>query len=54
VDYFAEEIRDFVARVEAGQPPAVTVDDGYWVDRVIHELYRSGERRERILLDTHE
>jgi predicted dehydrogenase len=51
VDYFAEEIRDFVARVEAGEPPAVTVEDGYRVDRVIDALYRSGERCGRLRLD---
>lgn len=47
-DYFVEEIRDFAARVEAGQPPAITVDDGYCVDRIIDACYRSSEAGRRI------
>ena len=47
-DYFVEEIRDFTARVAAGQPPAVTVDDGYCVDRIIDACYRSSETGRRI------
>jgi len=51
-DYFVVEIGDFVRRVEAGEQPAITVHDGYRVDRIIDALYRSGQRRERILLDS--
>ena len=47
-DYFVDEIRDFTARVEAGQPPAITVDDGYCVDRIIDACYRSSEAGRRI------
>ena len=53
VDYFVEEIKDFVLGCThppgsaAGEKPAVTVEDGYWVDRLIHTIYLSGERRER-------
>ncbi|MCD6518809.1 MAG: Gfo/Idh/MocA family oxidoreductase [Anaerolineae bacterium] len=50
VDYFVEEIKDFVRRVSAGLPSPVTVEDGHFVDRLIDALYRSGEERARLLL----
>ena len=50
VDYFAEEIVDFVARVERGEQPAITVDDGFRVDRLIQTIYQSSESQTRITL----
>lgn len=47
VDYFEEEIKDFVQRVATGQEPSISVEDGYWVDRLIHTIYLSAERRAR-------
>lgn len=49
-DYFVEEIKDFVRRVADRQPPPVTVEDGCWVDRVIHSIYLSSEQEQRIEL----
>ncbi len=51
VDYFVEEVTDVVSRVEMGKAPAVTVRDGYRVDRIIDALYRSGERSAQLSLD---
>lgn len=51
VDYFVEEVKDFVQKFEKGQPPTVTVEDGYWVDHLIQAIYLSGERRERCIVD---
>ena len=50
VDYFAEEMKDFVHRVSTGEPPSVTVEDGCWVDSIIDALYRSGEGKQRVEL----
>ncbi len=51
VDYFVEEMVDVVERVKSGREPAIPARDGYRVDRIIDALYRSGERRERVVLD---
>lgn len=50
VDYFVEEIGDFVRRVEANEGPAITVRDGHRVDRIIDALYRSAHVQPRIPL----
>lgn len=50
VDYFVEEIKDFVQKVEAGQQPTVSVEDGYWVDRLVQAIYLSSKRQERCTL----
>lgn len=50
VDYFVEEVVDVVERVKSGREPAIPACDGYRVDRVIDALYRSSERRKRIVL----
>jgi predicted dehydrogenase len=49
-DYFVEEIKEFVQKLAAGQTPAVTVQDGYWVDHLIHAIYLSGEQQKRLVL----
>ncbi|MCZ7543198.1 MAG: hypothetical protein M5R40_06500 [Anaerolineae bacterium] len=48
VDYFVEEIKDFVHRVGAGKEPAVTVEDGYWVDNLIETIYEASARQQRL------
>lgn len=50
VDSFVEEIKEFVRCVSCGDKPAVTVEDGYWVDRLLHTLYESSQQRARISL----
>jgi len=50
VDPFVEEMKDFVRRVSSGDKPAITVEDGYWVDRLLHTLYQSSQQHARISL----
>jgi predicted dehydrogenase len=47
VDYFVAEIRDFVQRLQQGGEPAVSVEDGYWVDRLIHLIYQAADQRQK-------
>lgn len=50
VDYFVEEIEDFVHRVETGLEPAITVEDGWWVDRLIEGIYQASAEQKRLPL----